>query len=54
MSSFTVQGSRLVVGTNTIRLRITVGGVTRTLTLTAQKTAGEIDIHVYGVQEQGE
>ena len=33
-------GSQLAVGTNTISLRITVSGVIRTLTLTAQKIVG--------------
>ena len=41
VSSFTIRGSELRVGWNTIHLRILVGGVIRTLKFTIQKARGE-------------
>ena len=40
VTQFTVLGSELHVGFNTIRLRISFSGVVRTLSFTVQKTGG--------------
>ena len=47
ISSFTIRGRDLRVGSNTINLRITVNGVTRTTSIPVQKTQGIYLTHMH-------